>query len=117
MRTAGWISIAVGLVGLVILGGCGGSECGGSTAVGLKTMNKQAYIVRANKICAEGEAERQKEFNAAVAKRREEINGALNNSEIGELVSKAALPSVRRMVTALEELRLPKGAEQQADEF
>jgi hypothetical protein len=114
MRTASWISIAVGLV---ILGGCGGSDGNSSTADVVKTMNKQAYIARANKICAEGEAERQKEFNAAAAQRRREINGALNTSEIGELVSTAALPSVQRMVTALEELRLPKGAEQEADEF
>jgi hypothetical protein len=114
MRTASWISIAVGLV---ILGGCGGSDGNSSTAVVVKTMNKQVYIARANKICAEGEAERQKEFNAAVAQRRGEISGALNTSEIGKLVAKAALPSVQRMVTELEELRLPNGAKQEADEF
>jgi hypothetical protein len=112
----------------IIVGGCGGgdgnSETGGgsgsestseSSSKSTSSLSKAEFVKKGNAICAKGE----KEVEEGVEKFGKENNLSEKRppsaKQVGQLVEKVLLPTVRRQLDEIRALGIPSGDEKEVE--
>lgn len=97
-------AFAIAAIAAIGVAGCGDDDSTSSTTA---TLTKEEFVQQANAICAEANAE-----NEAAAKEAQASGG-----DQEAFITDTLLPSIQAQITAIEDLPVPSGEEEQVSEI